>query len=408
MRHHGFIRYPGRPARVALGAALALATAGCGPSFDPPTEVTSLRVLGVQKSTPYARPDSTVELSMLWADGSEAAPRPVHRVWLGGCDNPAGDLYYGCFAQGFASPTGRSLLGTLAATLAATGSAGVLPRELGADFPPGIPFAVGDRFLLPIPSRDAMITRPAGTVPAYGLTYVFFAACAGTLELITDPDEVEATGFPLGCVSDSGERVGADDFVIGYSAIYVFDELDNLNPVIDGFVVGGRTYEPTDGGTTCIDGACIGVEPPRGAGDDCTTPEDCGSGRCTEGICAAAEEPDCELVPCIEPCERDGRSGCDSILVHPVLDPNGPANSELEPAGSDGDARREQLWVNYHVDRGGVADVVRLIADSAHGWDADHGTELWAPEEPGPLRVWAVVRDNRGGVGWVRQTIYVR
>ena len=55
--------------QIALGALLALAT-GCGTSFDPASEVKSLRVLGVQRSQSYPRPGESVDLKLLWHDGS--------------------------------------------------------------------------------------------------------------------------------------------------------------------------------------------------------------------------------------------------------------------------------------------------------------------------------------------------
>jgi hypothetical protein len=67
----------------------------------------------------------------------------------------------------------------------------------------------------------------------------------------------------------------------------------------------------------------------------------------------------------------------------------------------------EQMWINYYVDRGGLRSPVRLLADAAKGPNADYGSGFYAPEEPGPVHLWAVVHDNRGGMGWVRQTIWV-
>ena len=48
---------------------LTLLGAACQPAFDDPSEVISLRVLGVRKDEPFPKPGATVNLSMLWHDG---------------------------------------------------------------------------------------------------------------------------------------------------------------------------------------------------------------------------------------------------------------------------------------------------------------------------------------------------
>ena len=70
---------------------------GCGPKFDPPDQLSTLRVLGVQKDLPYAQPGQTVNLQMLWEDASPSAGRPIQITWSEPCANPDGDLYYSCF-----------------------------------------------------------------------------------------------------------------------------------------------------------------------------------------------------------------------------------------------------------------------------------------------------------------------
>ncbi|RDJ93132.1 class I SAM-dependent methyltransferase, partial [Lacticaseibacillus rhamnosus] len=74
-------------------AALAL---GCGADFDPGSELSGLRVLAVKKSAPYAPPGSRVDLELLWYDDVPERPAP-QIAWLAACENPAGDLFEGCF-----------------------------------------------------------------------------------------------------------------------------------------------------------------------------------------------------------------------------------------------------------------------------------------------------------------------
>ena len=82
-----------------LFACLTVFLLGCGPDFDPPSELHSLRVLAVKKDVPYAQPGEAVHLQMLWQDASPKSPRPVQIAWSPPCFDPPGDLYYGCFSD---------------------------------------------------------------------------------------------------------------------------------------------------------------------------------------------------------------------------------------------------------------------------------------------------------------------
>lgn len=334
---------------VLLGGALAL---GCGAEFDPPHELKTLRVLGVQKTVPYAKPGETVDMQMLWYDGSKQAPRPVQVAWFAGCFNPLGDLYAGCFEQ----------------------FAGGGPPGPGG-LPPGVQLGFGDDFSLTMPA-DIISSRPPPVdekQPPYGLAYVFFAACAGKLG---PPPEGEAIAFPLACYGPGDELLGAEDFVAGYSAVYAFDDYRNQNPIVAGFRVAGQ-----DAASNCIDGACVGTPPP--ATLDCTT------------------------APCVAACPDDGEDSCPEIAIQPIVD---PASAEIDQVSVDayGKKYQEQMWIRYYVNRGGVKSDVRLLNDATDGWNEGYGTKLYAPKKPGPMSVWAVVHDNRGGQAWVRQEILVQ
>jgi hypothetical protein len=49
----------------------------------------------------------------------------------------------------------------------------------------------------------------------------------------------------------------------------------------------------------------------------------------------------------------------------------------------------------------------RFAHDGDLGW-RDHRTVWRAPRAPGEVRLWAVVRDNRGGVSWAFEDVLVR
>ena len=72
-----------------------------------------------------------------------------------------------------------------------------------------------------------------------------------------------------------------------------------------------------------------------------------------------------------------------------------------------------------HIDARSVVDLQSAPTDcvachqqdDAHdgdlGW-IEHQTAWRAPREPGEVRLWAVVRDNRGGVTWTHEDVLVR
>src|SRR3954469_2920805 len=185
-----------------VGTLLLSTSVGCGANFDPSNEIKTLRVLGVKKDKPYAQPGDTVNLQMLWTDPKCHAK--VETAFIGGCVNPPGDLYYGCFDVfgGGAAPGGV----------------------------PSVPFSFGDTFSLTLP-KDIISGRQGPIRPGqarYGLSIVFFALCGGTLSLDLKADP--GAGLPIRCLDANDNPLGSDDFVVGYSSIYSFEGVSNENP----------------------------------------------------------------------------------------------------------------------------------------------------------------------------------
>lgn len=252
---------------VRIGLGLVVATGlvasvvGCGDSFDPKSKMQTLRVLAVRADNPYPKPGDTVHLDMLWFDGKapptgdlldgglpeggppvpeggtpdgglpEGGPpvggpgyfssRQVQIVWIGGCFNPLGNQYYGCYSQ-------------LAESLGAA-------QEDPASFAKLV--GLGSSFNLEIPA-DIISGHPAaeGQTPN-GLAFVFFAVCAGEVR----PAEPGPDGLPLGCFDpETDARLGADDFVPGYASLYSFDGIRNTNPVLTAFKVNGVEIAETE------------------------------------------------------------------------------------------------------------------------------------------------------------------
>jgi hypothetical protein len=346
---------------------IGLLTQGCGPKFDPPSELQSLRVLGVQKNKPYARPGDTINLQMLWEDASVDAALPSRKVtvtWSGPCFNPAGDLFYGCF-------TDSNLFASL---------------------------TTGDTAAVKTAGIDGLISHPAESgVPAYGVAFVFFAACAGELTPITTTDP---TAIPIGCKDAAGNLLGSDDFVAGYTSIYFYADTLNNNPFVSGFEVQGNAL---DASAFCTDHGTSGPNDPRGS-DDC------------QPIAEAKTiaDIDCGMHPeqCVPSCPDDGDSAkCPGYALRPTVDQMIQVDGVMVNDDVDttsGQPLGEQMWIDYYSDAGKFKSPVRLLNDATTGWNDDYGAVFYAPKASGPVRVWALVHDNRGGVGWGGVTLQVQ
>ncbi len=363
--------------KKALFSLLALGLCACGAEFEPSSQVSTLRILGIQKDPPYAPPGSTVTLRMLWFDGK--APdegRKIQRFFSSSlpCHNPPGDLYYACFA-GFLGAGSASPPGGLDGGAPALGS---LPLEI----PVSLLFPDVDESTVAIPPKEEIIRpAPSGGLTPYGLTYIFFGVCSGTMYFKRDLQ----AGFPVVCKDDAGNYLGADDFVAGYTSIYTYEGISNSNPRISGFVLGGQPR------SLAVDGVCVGA--------DCTEPQ----------LHPTPEEWSTTSLPHIAACADDGGKKCPGYPISVSLSQDCPNNCG-EPdtlAAQHGDNLTEQVWVRYFSERGKVDSPVRLLNDARRGPNSDFGTKLRAPKSPGPMFVWAVVQDSRGGEEWVRQTIIV-
>jgi hypothetical protein len=427
-RRSGRIQSMGRLATVVSLGALPLVA--CQPETAKRSRVASVRVLAVQKSTPYAPPGARVDLEMLWFDGRQPpAPSedPVEPLWIAGCTNPPADLYYWCFLQ-------VALAGTwIERSDFVPGENLSVPGPSDPDQPEAAPQVIdlvqtgaGSSFTYTVPP-DIIERHPEPTdgQPSYGVSYVFFTACAGELHLLPEwralgekvlglveqrtevrPDvssgsagdaDVRAelltligpsglpNSFPLGCRASSGELVGPDEYVAGYSTLYAYEELENANPKILGLELGDRAFErSTDDADAapasrlCFGPECVTVERP-----DETLPD----------------TDDCDdYALCIPKCERTHRSDCPTYIVKPLLD-----RKDVEKTQPGG--KTEQMWVRYYASAGSLEHDTGLVNDALSGFHSDFGAELRAPREAGPLFVWAAVHDSRGGVDWVRAAV---
>jgi hypothetical protein len=378
---------------ATLVTCVVLATLGCGPTFSPPTEVKSLRVLGVSKDKPYAVPGDDVTLTMLWYDGSEAGqampPRDVGITWLGGCLNPAGDSYQGCFEQYGAALGGSSM------------SSGP-PRMAPAA---NVTLGSGAKFTVHIPTdsdNGAPVLHPSQDpkLPYYGLTYVFFSLCPGK---IAPGDE----HFPIHCLDkDSNAVLGPDDFVIGYSAIYFFaprpngEPYTNANPITTGFYFGPADVTAAPG--TCLGDTCLGSCTPDPS--DPTAPD------CVNPPLPQPQDFDCETYPtlCMPLCKDDGNpQKCPPHDLRLAIDPH---TFEKDDVTNDayGQNYGEQMWIDYYSTFGNFRSSTKLLNDATTGYNSQNGTQFYAPNVKGLVPIWAVIHDNRGGVSWAGTTLKIQ
>lgn len=349
-----------RPLRRALLGGLALAllagpglASGCAAGFAPPSQIDGLRVLSVVADAPYATPGEAVKMTLTYADSRPGAAPPTI-LWLAGCFDPPGDAYYACYEQlaglfqGVSDPQ----------KLLATGLVGVGPTF---------------SFQLPADVISRRPRPPAGS-PYYGMAVVFFLACAGDFKVVPPEGDGAAGSFPLGCFDKAGHRLGAKDFVPGFTQIYAFDDgRPNDNPTIDDLTLDG---EPITGDAETANKVSA-----------CAVPEDARLGN-----------PGCG--------KADPSQECLSYAISvKVPDDVG----EIDPSGAqaDGSPLRETVWVDYFSDRGDFNGDARLVSDSITGIQPDLSVNWLPPPEPGPVRIWAVVHDNRGGQAVIERYLVV-
>ena len=395
-----------RPLRVAtllagsLLAALGGAFAGCGSAFVPQSQIESLRVLAVKLDTPYAKPGASVHLDMLYYDGSRRAFDPsgkriraVNVLWIGGCDDPIGDLYYACFpvlARQFASasalaagasggpPGGGS--GGAGGAGGGVGGTSPLKRVMCGASPPVLQtktLGLGSGFTMDIPAD--IITRrppPSPTDTPYGLSYAFFAACGGYLGPAAANGDEAGGGLPIGCYDcATDEALGPDDFVIGYTPVYAYDMLTDTNPIVSGGTFDGALQDKT-----CDQGCPAGTA--------------CGS----SGLC----------LPLVPHCTSQKLADCASFDIKPTIDQKSVEKDTAAPP-INGRVPDKVIWVAYFATNGSVDQQLRLVNDATMGWNEDYGTS-WSPPggTAGETRIWAIVHDNRGGANWWWQDVIVQ
>lgn len=353
-------------ASLFIGAPI-VASSACSPGYVSSDLVNGLRLMAVTADKPYLLPGEKVTFQLNLRDGHPDGPRPANVLWLGGCVNPPGDLYYGCFLQ-------------FAEIFKALGSGGLSapkPGQPPPNLPPGLigfnPAVTTSATFESFVPLDIVSSRPDPDGGAkYGLMYVFFFACTGEIKPI-EVDPGGAAGFlPLGCFDSEGKRLPADSFVPGYTQVYSFEDgRRNQNPAVKGLKINGEPWSE--------DFAEIPVVKP----------------------CAQTAE-ERRQVGCFAP---EPFEGCTPVDIDVDVDSD---IGEIDPGEIvDGKQIREAVWVDWLVDGGDLTSGIQLISGVTEGYKEDHKTQWFPPSEPGLYTIWATVRDTRAGSTFVERFVRV-
>ena len=322
------------------GAVAALIACG-GSEFDPQNMVQGVRILSARADKPYAKPGERVQLDMLVADGRKDTTRPLKVLWFPFvCTNPRADAYFNCFAP------------TRGAGGATTSPLGALPR--GVDLATLLPNGTSYSFTMP---EDVLRAKP-GSADPYGTAFVFNIACAGRL-LVKDFDtSLGPQAVPLACVDEAGTPLGPDDYVIGFTRVFAYENRKNANPIIDHLVFNGATVDVSQGVT-------------------------------------------------VAPCSAGDAEDCPEQKVDVVMKAGSQELNSNEKA-ADGIPLKEVVWATYYTSAGRFDSDARLLFDAREGEVTSRENKYRAKSDAKSGSMWVVVKDNRGGTDWFTIPLNVR
>jgi len=346
-------------ARVGIAWVAGASVFGC---TDPePPEVARLEVVGVRADPPSGAPGRRIELELVHSqqvmpelavdESRRSVASGIHVAWFGGCHNPPGGAYYGCFAA----------LRAVAEKLP-----NPIPEQLDPDHAEEGVFGLGQTFAIQIP-EDILIETSTGLA---GVSFAFFAVCRGQLRPKPDAQNT----VPLGCHDENGKELGNSRFAVGFTTIRTVPGVDNQNPEIAGVRLDGVPLERS----TCFsDEDCMDLSNGQ-------WPYRCGD----EGECWPVIE-DCDSPP------------CQDVDVELIID---PSSAEVLPAG-EGSRPRETLHVEILSLLSGLGDKVEIYPGSGEFSVEDEFRLTPLPPDAYPEArqiPWiAMIEDERGGRGFL-------
>jgi hypothetical protein len=344
--------------RIQRIVGVACGVAACVPSLsDQTTSVAAPRLLAVQAEPPEAPTGAPFSMTALYV-GPDGPESPSSIQWaICTLQNPldqSGPINPACFQ---AASTGLLALGSGATVK------GTLPQDACELF--------GPESAPPPPGQPA--ARP------------------------TAPDTTGGFYLPVrldlgaGQWSSASERIACQPVGVSQAVFVQFSNgyQLNANPTVSAL-----SFADTDGGLTRIDGSAPGSPPVVSGGQHVSLevewPSCPATPVCGDGICSAGET----VTACPKDCTTPkGCGGAEPYLY-------------IDPTSRQVTTRRETMSASFYATGGTFDD------DSVGRDEDDPATDVvdgWtAPSAAGPVHLWVVLRDSRGGIGWSSATITVQ
>jgi hypothetical protein len=331
----------------SIVAALAV---GCTPTLDETASmVTEPRVLAIRAEPPEAEPNETVELRALFVDPTGTLSTAPLRWTFCNARKPIAEL----------GPIARECLDPDAEDQVALGDGvvvtGALPRDTCRRFGPNPP-----------PAEPG---EPPGRPVDPDLTGGYYHP---SLAFRTDDPALDPTFLPVRIAC--GVAGASSAVVVEFNRRY----RRNANPSIAGLVLSRGEETPV---VVPEDGA--GTPPEVAIGETVTLsvawPSCPDAAVCGDGICGDDESSTDCVADCTTPV------GCDGAEHYVTFS---PVDDTLA-------RRREAISVTWYHSGGSFAE--ERTGRSGEDVATTSSNELTAPDEPGDLVVWVVIRDERGG-----------
>ncbi len=341
----------------ALAVTVVVAVCACKPNLDQTVSIVAEPlVLSVRSDPPEALPNDKVTYTVLYVDGSGPVAKPGIEWSFCDARKPLAEL--GAANTECLAPTGTwfESLGT------GSQVSGAVPSDACKNFGPDVP----------APVMGQPPGRPVDPDPTGGYYQpVRLVAPGGAITLAETRLSCGLADAPSAVTVDFGHRyhVNANPGV------------ESLSVVTDGSAEAPLTS--SDGGSNLVQaGARIAL---RVAWASCPTTD-----ACHDGVCGPDETSTSCPADCATPhaCTGAERFVAFDIETQALAD------------------QRESIAVAWFATAGSFDSdrTGRSAADPAvtsdNGWTA--------PATPGPVRLWVVLRDDRGGTGWAEYALEVR
>lgn len=350
--------------KVLFGMPLALLLVGCTDVEMPDgRHIGSVRVLGVQAEPPTLGPGETTQLRVACADGRQgpkAAPDcDVEVAWFGNCSNPAENDPSKCMDQ----------YGAWSNSMAPS-----LADATTDSYPAGFGFGPTMEFTAPTDIL-AQELDVAGQRIRYGISYFYFMVCAGRIQRT----KAGYKRLPVECHHRTTAQVlDQRSKVVGITTVYSYDVIRTTNPEVEFSFF-----------------------------DLQNTPPDCSVSPCPANYECSESAHRC--VPVVSACTQKGTPACNPHSLMLAL-----TQQSVSLLGRDGsriEEPKKAVWLDLYTNAGFVDEEARFVLGPVQGlkeWSTPP-LQWWAPPVATEhAHIWAVIRDNRGGVTIFDQPVIVR